>query len=77
MPGFIEDVKPKSLLIEDIKPKSSIEDTKPKLSALAGELTQSYIVIISSGQYIGLPYLLTYTTGGTMTQFSEKGMVAT
>ena len=74
MSGSLEDVKPKVSLIEDTKPKSSIEDTKPKLSALAGNLTQSYQVIINAGQPIGLLLALTYPTIGTVTQFSEVGL---
>ena len=61
--------------IEDTKPKISlIEDTKPKISALAGNLTQSYQVIIGAGQPIGLLLALTYPTAGTVTQFSEVGL---
>ena len=65
---------PKNYILIDEKPRnSSIIDTKPSIKGLTGELTQSYTVVINANQYIGLPFLLTYTDAGTMTQFSESG----
>ena len=69
MSGSIEDVKPKISLIEETKPKSSIEDTKPKISALAGNLTQSYTVVLGAGMPIGLLLSLTYPEAITIDSF--------
>ena len=66
---------PKNFAVVDVLPKNEpVIDVLPKNLKLSGELTQSYTVVINAGQYIGLPFLLTYTDAGTVTQFSESGL---
>mgnify|MGYP001606328893 CR=1 FL=1 len=66
---------PKNLAVIDTIPKNEpVTDVLPKNLKLSGELTLSYTVVINAGQYIGLPFLLTYRDTGTVTQFSESGL---
>ena len=54
------DTKPTSGIIADIKPKANaFLDIKPQVGKIS-QPTQSRSVILGVGQYIGLPYLLTY-----------------
>ena len=71
----VRDTIPLNERVIDVIPKNEAAiDVLPKNLKLSGELTQSYTVVINAGQYIGLPFLLTYTDAGTMTQFSESGL---
>ena len=73
MPRMI-DVKPKVGLMINVKPKAGdMVDIKPKAGVLAENYTRSYSVTLARGQYIGLPFLLTYRDAGTVTQWSEVG----
>ena len=54
------DTKPKVGIVLDVKPKTSaFLDIKPQVGKIS-QPTQSRSVILGVGQYIGLPYLLTY-----------------
>lgn len=67
------DVKPQNEKIIDVLPKNvQALDISPKMAKITGELTQGYSVTISSGQYMGLPWLINSTVG-TVTQWSEVG----
>ena len=63
---------PKNLLIEDTKPKMGLlSDTKPKMGLIPRDsITQSYQVILGAGQPMGLLLAITYSTIGTVTQWS-------
>ena len=65
------DIVPKNELVTDVLPKNqSVVDVKPSTRIdRMGETTQSYQQVISAGQYIGLPFLLTYPTAGTVTMW--------
>ena len=78
MRKLLIDVKPSNSLLEDTKPSNSkLEDTKPKMSELTGKLTQSYEVVLGQNMYVGLPFIPFYRDAGTVTQWSEIGMVST
>lgn len=57
--------------IEDIKPKNqSVIDTRPLMSdggaGVQGEIALRSTYLLGAGQYMGLPFLLTYPTIGTV-----------
>lgn len=72
---IVSAVKPKSNSVIDTKPQNLlIKDTKPNVLTFDPQTaTKSYQVVINASQYMGLPFLLTYPTAGTVTQWSEKG----
>jgi len=48
-------------------------DVKPSLNSFGEDTsTRKFEVVLGAGQYIGLPYLLTYPAAGTVTQWSEN-----
>ena len=68
----VADIKPINWAVADIKPiNQSIFDAKPMMSdrgaGLQGETTVSADRVLGAGQYMGLPFLLTYPTAGTIT----------
>ena len=71
----VSDVKPKNGLVIDTKPQNSeIKDVRPNMLVINSQTaTRSYTVVINAGQYMGLPYLLTYPQSGTVIQWSEGG----
>ena len=67
---------PKNNLVFDEVPKNRLVfDEKPNTSNMKGEMTRSYNVTIGVGQYMGLPFLLTYPSAIDTIQWSESGMV--
>ena len=73
MPRMI-DVKPKAGLMINVKPKvTDMIDIKPKVGVIHEVQNRGYSVTLARGQYIGLPFLLTYRDAGTVTQWSEVG----
>ena len=78
MKKLLIDVKPSNSKLEDTTPRNlMILDTKPKMSELTGKLTQSYEVVLGQNMYVGLPFIPFYRDAGTVTQWSEIGMVST
>ena len=78
MKKLLIDVKPSNSKLEDTTPRNSmIEDVKPKMSELTGKLTQSYEVVLGQNMYVGLPFIPFYRDAGTVTQWSEIGMIST
>ena len=71
------DTIPKNLGVEDVLPKNNrVEDVLSKnLGVDPDTTTRSYQVVTGAGQYMGLPFLMTYRDTGTMTQWSESGGV--
>ena len=67
---------PKNSVVIDVIPKNeAVIDILPKNEAIDPlSATRSYNVVINAGQYMGLPFLLTYPANlGTLTQWSESG----
>ena len=65
------DIKPQNEAVKDIYPRNEgVIDIKPSLldrgAGLQGETTVSAIRVIAAGQYMGLPFLLTYRDAGTI-----------
>ena len=73
----VTDTISKNLGIVDVVPKNlSVKDVLPKNVAINPEsTTRSYNVTIGAGQYIGLPFLLTYPSQINTIQWSESGGV--
>ena len=67
----VSDIKPKNLSVVDVKPSNfGVVDSKPKTTVgRYEEATRSYQQTISAGQYMGLPFLLTYRDVVTVTMW--------
>ena len=72
--GSIEDIKPRNSVIQDTKPwNGAIEDIKPRNLELGKEVTRSYAVAHTVGVIMLTVPLITYSSAGTETQWSEGG----
>ena len=73
---LVFDEVPKNRLVFDETPKNKLVfDEKPNLAGMKGEVTRSYNVTIGVGQYMGLPFLLTYPSAIDTIQWGDSGGV--